>query len=102
LEHKRLFEDKFIRIAIFFIIASVLLAACGSEKAKTYTVGVINIVPGLDGNVAGFKDGMAELGYIEGDNINYVYDGPTVDLEKLDAVAQDKGGSREYGRRRRD
>ena len=88
MEPKRLFEDKFIHIAIVIIIAGVLLAACGSEKTKIYKVGVINIVLSLDDNVAGFKEGMAELGYVEGDNINYVYDGPTVDLEKLDAAVQ--------------
>jgi putative ABC transport system substrate-binding protein len=37
----------------------------------------------------GFKAGMAELGYIEGENITYIYDGATNSIDKLDSVAQD-------------
>jgi putative ABC transport system substrate-binding protein len=71
-----------------FIITSLLLTACGDNQKKSYTVGVINIVPDFDKIVAGFKEGMAESGYIEGDNIKYIYEGATVDMDKLDAVAQ--------------
>ena len=66
----------------------MLLTACGDDQKKRYTLGVINIVPDFDIIVAGFKEGMAELGYIEGDNITYIYEGATVDMGKLDAVAQ--------------
>ena len=68
------------RMAILFLIAGVLLTACDNDQTKSYTVGVINIVPDLDTIVAGFKEGMAELGYIEGENISYIYEGATVDL----------------------
>jgi putative ABC transport system substrate-binding protein len=88
MEPERQFKDKLMRIAILFILAGVLLTSCGSEQTKSYTVGMINVVPALDENVTGFKEGMAELGYIEGENITYIYDGATVDLDKLDAVAQ--------------
>jgi putative tryptophan/tyrosine transport system substrate-binding protein len=70
------------------LVAMVLLAACDNEKTKTYTVGVINVVPDLDQNLAGFKEGMAGLGYIEGKNIRYLYNGPTTDMGKLPAAAQ--------------
>ena len=88
MENKRQIKGKPIRIAILFIIASVLLTACDNDQTKSYTVGVINIVPDLDENVAGFKEGMAELGYIEGENLTFIYEGATVDFDKLDAVAQ--------------
>jgi len=42
----------------------------------------------LDQNLAGFKEGMAGLGYIEGKNIRYLYDGPTTDMDRLPAAAQ--------------
>jgi putative ABC transport system substrate-binding protein len=70
------------------VLLGMVLAACGDEKTKTYTVGVINVLPTLDENLAGFKEGMTELGYIEGKNIRYVYDGPTTDMRKLSAAAQ--------------
>ncbi|MBN1584041.1 MAG: sugar ABC transporter substrate-binding protein, partial [Anaerolineae bacterium] len=79
---------KYLRLlGIFFIITGLLLAACGS-RPKTYTIGVINIVPALDATLEGFKEGMIELGYIEGENITYIYEGATVEMDKIDAVAQ--------------
>jgi putative ABC transport system substrate-binding protein len=75
-------------ILIGVVLLGIVLAACGNEKTKTYTVGVINILPTLDQNLAGFKEGMTELGYIEGKNIRYVYDGPTTDMSKLSSAAQ--------------
>ncbi|MBN1815313.1 MAG: ABC transporter substrate-binding protein [Anaerolineae bacterium] len=69
------------------VVLSLLLTACGGGQ-KTYTIGVINIVPDLDNTLAGFKEGMTELGYIEGENVTYLYEGVTVDMDKLDSVAQ--------------
>ena len=70
------------------LVVMVLLAACDNEKPRTYTVGVINVVPALEQNLAGFKEGMTGLGYIEGTNIHYLYDGSTTDMDKLPAAAQ--------------
>jgi putative ABC transport system substrate-binding protein len=64
------------------------LAACSNEKSRTYTVGVINALPTLDQALAGFKKGMTERGYIEGETIRYVYNGATTDMDKLPASAQ--------------
>jgi putative ABC transport system substrate-binding protein len=85
---KRQFLNKAAIIAVLFILAGVLWTACGNDKKNSYTVGAINIVPDFDSIVAGFKSGMAELGYVEGENITYIYDGATVEMGKLDAVAQ--------------
>ncbi|MFC1975999.1 ABC transporter substrate-binding protein [Chloroflexota bacterium] len=86
MKHKQ--QLKYLPIFIgLFIITGLLLAACGGGQ-KTYTIGVINIVPVLDSTLVGFKEGMTELGYIEGENITYVYEGATVDMGKLDSVAQ--------------
>jgi putative ABC transport system substrate-binding protein len=74
-------------ILVWVVVLSLLLAACGGGQ-KTYTIGVINIVPDLDSTLEGFKQGMTELGYIEGENITYIYEGATTDMDKLDAVAQ--------------
>jgi putative ABC transport system substrate-binding protein len=70
---------------VIVIIASLLLAACG-ERPKT--IGVVNLPPGLDPIIEGFKEGMTELGYTEGENITYIYEGATKSIDILDSVAQ--------------
>jgi putative tryptophan/tyrosine transport system substrate-binding protein len=63
-----------VRLAIVLTMASLLLSACGgTPPVKTYTIGVVNynltLVPVLDG----FKARMAALGYVEGQNVIYIY-----------------------------
>jgi putative ABC transport system substrate-binding protein len=72
---------------VLFIVTSLLLTACDGGQ-KTYTVGVVNFTPSLDGIVEGFKEGMTEFGYLEGENITYLYEGATGRIETLDSVAQ--------------
>jgi putative ABC transport system substrate-binding protein len=75
-------------LVIVFVITGLLLIGCGSApKTKTYTIGVINISPNQEDTIKGFKEGMTELGYVEGKNVTYIYEGP-VSADKLDAVAQ--------------
>lgn len=75
-------------ILIGVVLLGMTLAACGKEETKTYTVGVMNIVPNLDQTLVGFKEGMTEFGYIEGENIRYIYNGATTDQSQLAAEAQ--------------
>ena len=70
---------------VLFIIAGLLLAAC-NDRPKT--IGVINLTSSLDGTVEGFKKNMTDLGYTEGENITYIYEGATNSIETLDSVAQ--------------
>ena len=67
-------------------MAGLSLAGCGGPKPKTYAIGILNPSPNQESTVKGFKDGMADLGYVEGKNIAYVYAGP-VSADQLDAVA---------------
>jgi putative ABC transport system substrate-binding protein len=55
---------------------------------ETVTVGVINLAPVLEPIFDGFKERMIEQGYVEGESITYIYDGPVGDVAKLDAAAQ--------------
>jgi putative tryptophan/tyrosine transport system substrate-binding protein len=72
------------------IIFTLLLSGCGGQaKPKTYTIGVINLSSSLDETFTGFKQGMTELGYIEGENITYIYPGAAGSIDKLDGMAQD-------------
>jgi putative ABC transport system substrate-binding protein len=69
------------------VVVSVLLAACGNSS-KPYTVGVVNVVPVLDNTVQGFIAGMADLGYIEGENVTYIHT-EIINMDELDSVLQD-------------
>jgi putative ABC transport system substrate-binding protein len=77
-----------VLILIGATLLFVALAACKNEKSRTYTVGVLNIVPNLDQATLGFKEGMTALGYVEGKNIEYAYQGPTTDLGQLPTASQ--------------
>lgn len=73
-------------ILSWLIVFGVLLSACGgTTQPKTYTIGVVNYVPALDQVLDGFKARMAELGYVEGQNVKYIYRGVTApDPQTLD------------------
>ena len=76
--------------AILITLAVTLVAGlggCGSSP-QALTIGVINISPGLDPVLEGFKAGMADLDYIEGENVTYAYEGATGSLEGLAPVAE--------------
>lgn len=87
MKHNQQFKYSTLLI-IIFIITGLLLTACGGEQDKTYTIGVVNLTPDLNTTVEGFKQGMAELGYTEGENITYIYEGPAKGMDKLDPIAQ--------------
>ena len=77
-------------VLAWVMITVLLLSGCGgTAKPKTYTIGVINLAPTLEDTFTGFKEGMTKLGYIEGENVNYIYAGPAGSIDKLDGFAQD-------------
>jgi putative ABC transport system substrate-binding protein len=75
-----------ILIGVFLLV--MVPAACDNGKSRIFTVGVLNISRNLNESLVGFKKGMSELGYIEGKNIRYLYDGPTREISKLSAAAR--------------
>src|SRR5512137_1920620 len=69
------------------VVFALLMTGCGgAPKTKTYTIGVVNPSVNQESTVKGFKEGMTDLGYVEGKNVAYIYDGP-VSADQLDAVA---------------
>lgn len=66
---------RYSSIFIVVLIIGLALSACsGNIQAKeTYTVGIVNILPSLVNLVASFQGGMAELGYVEGENVTYIH-----------------------------
>jgi putative ABC transport system substrate-binding protein len=76
-------------ILVCAIGLSLLLMACLlAPPPRTHTIGVINFSQHQEKTtLSGFKEGMTELGYIEGENVTYIYDGPA-SVDELDAMAR--------------
>ncbi len=81
---------KFFWLAVGLMVAALVSIACASQsqQPKVITIGVINRVPGLNPVVDGFKAKMTELGYVEGQNVNYIYEGAITDTAKVAPYAQ--------------
>ncbi|MBN1313415.1 MAG: ABC transporter substrate-binding protein [Anaerolineae bacterium] len=63
-------------ILIGMIVLGLLLAACSSPRPPDpLTIGIVNHVESLTPAFDGFKAGMAALGYVEGEDVVYIYDG---------------------------
>lgn len=68
-------------VLICWIMSCMVLAACG-EKPQTYTIGIISALPVLEETVQGFKNGMTDMGYIEGENVTYI--GGPVSMDEIE------------------
>ena len=74
----------YVKLTCFYLLFLFLIVGCGFAQPEELTVGVVNLSPRLEPVLGGFKEGMNALGYIEGENITYVYDGPASSIEELD------------------
>ncbi len=80
-------------IALGMVIIIVILALTAFSRKNTednhyFTIGLVTNNPNGLRNIQGFKDGMAKLGYIEGKNVTYMFEGSPTKGEKLDAVLE--------------
>jgi putative ABC transport system substrate-binding protein len=77
---------------ILVTLLALALSACGGDDdsaQKQFKIGILNPIDLFDPSVEGFKAGMAALGYVEGQNITYEYDGPVGNFgEGLASYAQ--------------
>jgi putative ABC transport system substrate-binding protein len=66
-------SQKALIVLTWFVVVTLLLSGCGSpaQQPKQYRVGILAGVPSVAQVVEGFRTGMTELGYIEGENIFY-------------------------------
>lgn len=73
------------------ITATAALTSCitASRRDPAFEIGVINLSPGLEPVLTGFKEGLAELGYVEGENVAFVYNGAPGDISQLAALAEE-------------
>ena len=83
--NSKLMKTTMLLIALLMVLP---LAAC-TPKAESYTIGVVSPASSMELVLAGFKEGMAERGFVEGENVTYLYNGPLgPDAEKLEAETQ--------------
>jgi putative tryptophan/tyrosine transport system substrate-binding protein len=82
--------DRLVFFALVLLVAMLLVACSGasSGEPEMITVGVIISNEAATPNVEGFKAGMAELGYIEGENVTYIYNGPITDEDEQKEYTQ--------------
>jgi putative ABC transport system substrate-binding protein len=85
----RVFSQLLTGLLLLLILSSGACNSGATDEPQMVTVGVINLAPVLEPIFDGFKDRMTELGYVEGENITYLYDGPTGDIDQLSVVAQE-------------
>lgn len=78
-----------------FLCLGLAVLACGEVRPReaelpSSVIGVVNTAPSLELRLTGFKDGMADLGYVEGENVTYIYNGPVgSDVAGVIPVVQD-------------
>lgn len=86
---QELYQKK-ARYALFIcmLVAILLLGACGPEVPTVYRVGVLSGLDFVATITDGFKAGMAELGYVEGENIVYDVQATNFDMEVYRRILQ--------------
>ena len=83
---------KKILLSLMIIVFIAVLAACGGDEGnanKQFKVGLLTNNPNGLRNVVGFQAGLAELGYIEGENLTYIFAGGPVAKDDLEAALQE-------------
>ncbi len=77
-------------LTLMAVVFLGLISACDSKQAakKIYTIGVINFSPAAEPAYDGFRQGMADLGYEEGRDVRYLYQGYISDKKRLTEEGQ--------------
>lgn len=67
-------------LGLLVIVAIGLLAGCGgSSSERVFSIGLVTNNPNGLRNITGFTEALGELGYVEGDNVTYLFaDGVSV------------------------
>jgi putative ABC transport system substrate-binding protein len=75
-------------ILVWTVVMALLLAGCGAQKPKVYRVGVLSGLDFVADITDGFKARMAELGYVEGENIIYDVQTTNFDMAAYKSILQ--------------
>ncbi len=79
--------------SMLMITVALVLTACTNQQAeqskpKVFSIGVVSGGANMNPVFDSFKASMAELGYTEGKNLNYVYSGPASSPDKIDSITK--------------
>ena len=75
-----------LTLLLLTIITSLLMSGCNSGQ-KVYKVGILSGLNFVADSTDGFKEGMNELGYVEGENIIYDVQTTDFDMEAYNSIA---------------
>lgn len=64
-----------LSLLVVLMLFTSTLASC-SPALEKITIGIITPASSMEAVIVGIKEGMTEYGYIEGENITYIYNGP--------------------------
>ena len=81
-------KDKFNLVFILVVMIVLAFSGCSGDGAQMYTVGLLSGVATFDGVFDGFKAKMAELGYVEGENVTYDFQSASGDTEKMAQIVE--------------
>ncbi len=78
-----------VSLAVVLVITLLLAAGCTTGK-KVYKIGISQVVthPALDATREGIIEGLAEKGYVEGENIEIDYQNSEGDMTLVASIAQ--------------
>lgn len=75
---------------VLTLILALSLTAAMAEEGKTYTIGIAQFAehPSLDNCREGFIQGLAEMGYVEGENVTFILQNAQSDMGLTQQIAQ--------------
>lgn len=90
---------KLMSLLLAGVLSVSMLSGCGSENAeqtKNVTVGIAQFAEhgSLDNCVTGFKEGMAEAGFVEGENVTYDLQNAQADMAITNQIAQNMAANK--------
>jgi len=89
MEHNLQGKSRKVWIMLTWLIAlALLLSGCGQAKPKVYRVGILSGMGFIADITDGFKESLAELGYVEGENIVYDVKETEFDMEVYRSTVQ--------------
>ena len=79
-----------ICLVVVLSLSTVLIGCDDDEETIEYKIGITKIVthPALDANEQGFIDRMAELGFVEGENVEYLRESAEGETTIANTIAQ--------------